>query len=174
MSTIRFVAIPTEIVTALQVGRPDANGQSPERHLSDGDGVPCRHCLDLVGAGEPYLILAHRPFVTLQPYAESGPIFLHAETCLRYPETAALPPMLGSPQYILRGYNCAERIIYGTGQIVPTDQITARAAALLARAEVAYIHVRSATNNCFQCRIERAASHQRTGTTSVHNAGEGL
>ena len=157
MSAIRFLAIPTEIVTALQAGQPDANGQIPERHISDGDGVPCRHCLDLVGAGEPYLILAHRPFTTLQPYAEAGPIFLHAQACPRYAESTELPPMLGSPQYILRGYNQAERIIYGTGQIVPTDQIPASAAALLARPEVAYIHVRSATNNCFQCRIERAA-----------------
>lgn len=156
MTTIRFVAIPTEIVTSLQAGQPDANGQPSERHLSDGDGVPCRHCLNLVGAAEPYLILAHRPFTTLQPYAEAGPIFLHAEPCPRYAPSATLPPMLGSAQYILRGYNQAERIIYGTGQIVPTDQIPARAAALFARPEVAYIHVRSATNNCFQCRIERA------------------
>lgn len=156
MSAIRFVAIPTEIVTALQAGQPDANGQIPERHISDGDGVPCRHCLDMVGAHEPYLILAHRPFTTLQPYAESGPIFLHAETCTRYAEAATLPPMLGSANYILRGYNHDERIIYGTGQIVPTAQIPTRAAELLARADVAYLHVRSATNNCFQCRIERA------------------
>ena len=31
---------------------PDAYGMTPERRLSDGDGVPCRHCLRNVGAGE--------------------------------------------------------------------------------------------------------------------------
>lgn len=155
MSTIRFVAMPTALVTALQTGQPDANGHLPERHISDGAGVPCRHCLELVGAGEPYLILAHRPFTTVQPYAELGPIFLHAEGCPRYAESAQLPPILGSPQYIVRGYNRDERIIYGTGQIVPTDQIVSCAAELFTRAEVAFLHVRSATNNCFQCRIER-------------------
>jgi hypothetical protein len=156
MSSIRFVALPTAIVSALQAGGLDANNQTPEHALSDGDGVPCRHCLKLVGADDAYLILAHRPFTTVQPYAECGPIFLHAEACVRYPETDELPPMLGSDQYILRGYNCAERIIYGTGQIVPTAQISQRAQELFERADVAYIHVRSATNNCFQCRIERA------------------
>jgi len=156
MSAIRFIAMPTAIVTALQTGQPDANGHLAERHISDGDGVPCRHCLALVGAGEPYLILAHRPFRTVQPYAELGPIFLHAVECARYAESAQLPPMLGAPQYILRGYNRDERILYGTGEIVPTAQIPSRAAALLTRADVAFIHVRSATNNCFQCRIERA------------------
>ena len=157
MPAIRFVALPTALVTALQTGSPDANGQIPERAVSTGgDGVPCRHCLDVVAADEAYLILAHRPFTTLQPYAECGPIFLHAVACERYAETAALPPMLGSAQYILRGYNRAERILYGTGQVVPTAQIPQRAQELLAREDVAYIHVRSATNNCFQCRIERA------------------
>lgn len=156
MSAIRFVALPTAVVTALQTGNPDANGQTPEQAISDGDGVPCRHCLDLVGTDDAYLILAHRPFTTMQPYAECGPIFLHAAACERYAETAEMPPMLGSDQYILRGYNSAERIIYGTGQIVPTAQIPQRAQELFERDDVAYIHVRSATNNCFQCRIERA------------------
>jgi len=156
MTAIRFVALPTAAVTALQAGQPDVNGQAPEHALSDGAGVPCRHCLTIVAADDPYLILGYRPFSTLQPYAESGPIFLHAETCARYAESATLPPMLTADQYILRGYSENERILYGTGQIVPTEQIPARAAELFERAEVAYLHVRSATNNCFQCRIERA------------------
>ncbi len=156
MSAMRFVALPTELVTVLQANGRDANGQTPERAISTGgDGVPCRHCLDVVAADDAYLILAHRPFTTIQPYAECGPIFLHAAACERYAETAELPPMLGSAQYILRGYNRAERILYGTGQVVPTAQIPQRAQELLARDDVAYIHVRSATNNCFQCRIER-------------------
>ncbi len=155
MSAIRFVAMPTARVTALQAGQPDANGQSPERAISDGDGVPCRHCLELVAAGEPYLILAHRPFSTLQPYAECGPIFLHANCCNSYSSHAELPPMLGSPQYIVRGYSSDERILYGTGKVVQTVQIAAYATQLLERDAVAFIHVRSASNNCFQCRIER-------------------
>src|SRR5690349_14713046 len=76
MQVVRFVAMPTEVARAFQQGAPDANGQPPERHLSDGDGVPCRHCLTTVAAGDPYLLLAYRPFSTLQPYAECGPIFL--------------------------------------------------------------------------------------------------
>ncbi|MEZ4677003.1 MAG: DUF1203 domain-containing protein [Caldilineaceae bacterium] len=156
MSSIRFVAMPTAIVTALQAGQLDANAQLPERALSDGDGVPCRHCLQLVETGALYLILAHRPFATIQPYAECGPIFLHADSCTRYVEGATLPPMLGSPQYIVRGYSSDERIIYGTGTIVPTTQIAHYAAELFTRAEVAFLHIRSASNNCFQCRIDRA------------------
>ena len=73
---LRYVALPTEDVRALQRGGPDAYGMVPERRVSDGDGVPCRHCLKNVAAGKDYLILAYRPFPELQPYAETGPIFL--------------------------------------------------------------------------------------------------
>lgn len=154
---IRFTALPTETVRALQAGGPDAHGQMPERRTSDGAGVPCRHCLQQVPAGRDYLILAHRPFPAPQPYAETGPIFLCADPC-----TAgggdALPAMLASAQYIVRGYGPDDRIVYGTGGVVPTPAIPDRAADLLARAGVAYVHVRSAANNCYQVRIDRTPS----------------
>lgn len=67
MTTILFNAMPTEIARAYQSGALDANGQLPERYISDGDGVPCRHCLQDVAAGEPYLILAYRPFPKCSP-----------------------------------------------------------------------------------------------------------
>ncbi|WP_374311316.1 DUF1203 domain-containing protein [Dongia sp.] len=154
---IKFVSMPTEIARAYQAGAPDANGQVPERHISDGDGVPCRHCQQDVAAGEAYLILNHRPFPTPQPYAETGPIFLHADACPRCPETADLPPVFAVRKlFLLKGYNAQDRIVYGTGQLVPPAEINDAAAGILARDDVAYVHARSAYNNCFQCRIERA------------------
>lgn len=159
MNTVRFIALPTTIVEALQSGQPDANGQPPECHISDGDGVPCRHCLAQVAKDEPYLILNYRPFPAPQPYAESGPIFLHANSCTRYAETSAVPSMLLAwDRLLIRGYNSENRIVYGTGEVVNTADMAAAAETMFERAEVAYIHVRSATNNCYQCRIERAKS----------------
>lgn len=72
---MRFVAIPTEVARAYQAGGLDANGQVPERKLSDGGGNPCRHCLKMIPEGAGMLVLAHRPFPAPQPYAEVGPIF---------------------------------------------------------------------------------------------------
>ncbi len=153
---IRFSALPTEAVRALQRGGSDAYGLTPERRISDGDGVPCRHCLRNVAAGKPYLVLAYRPFPALQPYAETGPIFLCAEECDRAPEADVMPMMFKpTPDYIVRGYDHADRIVYGTGAVVPTNQICSRAHELLAREDIAYLHMRSARNNCYQCRIDR-------------------
>jgi Protein of unknown function (DUF1203) len=155
--TIHFTPIPTSIVRAYQAGGPDANGQTPERGVSDGDGNPCRHCLKMIPKGAGMLILAHRPFPKLQPYAELGPIFLcaDADACEAPEEGAELPEMLASPDYIVRGYGANDRIIYGTGGVVPTDQIVEQAEAKFADPNVAYVHVRSARNNCFQVRIDR-------------------
>ncbi|PLP58669.1 DUF1203 domain-containing protein [Mesorhizobium loti] len=154
--TALFKALPTEAVRALQRGGHDAYGHAPERRISDGDGVPCRHCLKTVAAGEGYLILAYRPFPELQPYAETGPIFLHAEECERAEETANIPELfLETRDYIVRGYSADNRIVYGTGAVVPTPDIAERAGMLLEREDIAYLHMRSARNNCYQCRIER-------------------
>jgi hypothetical protein len=155
MTGLKFVALATETTRALQAGNPDANGRTPERQISDGSGVPCRHCLSDVAAGEPFLILAHRPFPDAQPYAETGPIFLHAEPCERHGERAEVPALFRSrAQALVRGYGKDDRIVYGTGQVVPSAKIGAVARDLLARPEVAYLHLRSASNNCYQCRIE--------------------
>ena len=154
--SIKFIALETSIVRALQEGGPDANGQVPERQVSPGSGIPCRHCLRPVAEGEPFLVLAHRPFPAPQPYAEQGPIFLHAKACPRHEEGAAVPSMLASPRYIVRGYNKDDRIVYGSGQIVPTGDIPAAASKMFEDPRIAYVHVRSASNNCYQCRVDRA------------------
>ena len=153
---ITFIPIPTDLARAYQSGAPDAYGLPPERQISDGDGVPCRHCLNFVAAGAPYLVLAHRPFPAPQPYAETGPIFLCAEPCAAPQDVGTIPEILSSPTYILRGYGTDDRIVYGTGAVTPTPSITDRAAELLARDDVAYVHVRSASNNCYHLRIEPA------------------
>lgn len=153
---IRFEALSSEDVKALQQGGPDAYGYTPRYRVSDGSGIPCRHCLENIGKDVPYLVVAFRPFATLQPYAETGPIFLHANPCLRAPSDDTVPAILDAPDYIVRGYDVDEVIVYGTGAVVPTGDITCYAERLLKDRRVAFVHVRSARNNCFQCRIDRA------------------
>lgn len=155
--SVRFLAIRTDTVRALQRGGVDSNGQQPERKVSDGSGVPCRHCLKQVPEGRPYLVLGHRPFDTVQPYAELGPIFLCADACETGDCVDELPPFLTSAQYIVRGYGADERIVYGTGAVTPTGEILSYCSKLLQREDVAFAHIRSASNNCFHVRVEAAA-----------------
>lgn len=157
MTDIRFTAMPTATAEQYRGGVPDSYGLAPEREIAAGSGLPCRHCLAEINEGEAYLVLAYRPFPSLQPYAETGPIFLHAEACEPFDGSDTLPEILTtSPDYILRGYGHDDRIVYGTGAVTLKDNIETRAAELLARDDIAYVHVRSARNNCYQCRIDRA------------------
>ncbi len=151
---MRYVAIGTDLVRHYQAGGADANGQVPERKVSDGDGKPCRHCLKMIPKGAGMLVLAHRPFPAPQPYAEIGPIFLCADAC-EGGGGRALPDVLDSPDYIVRGYGRDDRIVYGSGGVIATEAIPARAGELFCDSRVAYLHVRSARNNCYQCRIDR-------------------
>lgn len=157
MTKIRFTAMPTEAAMHIWNGGADAYGLAPESFVSDGDGNPCRHCLEHIGCNEPALLFAYRAFPTLQAYAESGPIFLHAEPCARYAADDRLPPIFSSPDYIVRGYDDADRIVYGSGAVIATEAITERASEMLATREIAYVHVRSSRNNCYHCRIDRAS-----------------
>lgn len=154
-----FLPIPDSQARHYRDGGLDAYGLPPERRISDGEGIPCRHSLRLLPRGTPYLIVAHRPFAGLNPYTETGPIFLAAEPgdgmgvgAVPSPD---LPPFLVSPHYILRGYCQDERIVYGTGAVVETGAIVAACTRLLQRDEVRFVHIRSAANNCFHCRVER-------------------
>ena len=144
-------------VARVRAGGPDDYGRPAERAVSDGDGVPCRSCLGHVPAGRDYLIAAARPFPEMQPYAETGPIFLCADDCAPW-AGAGVPPVLASaPDYLLKGYSPEHRIVYGTGAVVPAADLPARAEAILGDSRVAFVDVRSARNNCFQARITREA-----------------
>ncbi len=149
-----FQAMASDTANQLRAGCPDAYGNPAEVALSDGDGNPCRHCLHDIEAGRPMLILSYMPFLQRQPYAETGPIFLCAEECRRYPQTETLPPIIASrPRFLVKGYGSDERIAYGTGSIVESVRIAAYLKGLFETDGCAFADIRSAVNNCYFCRV---------------------
>lgn len=157
--TYRFIGLPEMVCNNLRSGAVDSNGQVPERTISDGGGNPCRCCLDDIPAGRDMLILGYRPFETLNPYAELGPIFLCAE-CAAYGQPQVMPPVLTNrARHLLKGYTATDRIVYGTGEIVETRDIPRYLDRVFADPLVRYVHVRSATNNCFTLRIDQQFSN---------------
>ncbi len=160
---LKFSGMNSHDAHQLWQGGTDDYGNVPDFSISDGAGNPCRHCLKMIDKGERFMIISYRPFDELQPYAEQGPIFLHAEPCEAFRaeadpgRVAKIPPVLrDSPQYLMRGYDERQRIVYGSGAIVEKDNIEAVADLMLTKSAIEFIHVRSSTNNCWQARIERA------------------
>ncbi len=146
-----FHGMPVETANKFRSGSPDAYGNPAER-MKSGDDAPCRCCLRSVPNGDDMLVLAYRPFGQLQPYAETGPIFLCANACQPV-HGQGLPNILTSSHYLLKAYSADERIIYGTGQITPVDEISDYADQLLAKDDVVFVDLRSAKNNCWQARL---------------------
>jgi hypothetical protein len=155
--SIRFVALDTDTVRSLQNGGTDAYGNKPVRLTSDGGAIPCRHCLKPVTKGDDYLALAFSPFRIRQPYAETGPIFLHADECERAGDSAEPATMYDGREFILRGYRDNDWINYDVAEVVPAEKLVETAERMLSRNDVAYVHMRSAEFNCYHCRVERAA-----------------
>lgn len=154
---LRVCGISSAEARHIWQGGQDANGQLPVQRPAEGLANPCRHCLNLITPGETKLVLAYRPFAALQPYAETGPIFLHQQPCERY-EHAALPVWFAYLEpALVRGYGSDDWIRYDTGQVVPGNTLSAVCQQILSDPSVAYVHIRSKFN-CFQCRVERASA----------------
>jgi len=151
----KITALPTATVRALQNGGHDAHGQSPEHAVSDGGGNPCRHCLKYIPKGAGMLILAHRPFPEAQPYAETGPVFLCSDPCEQHQGDQIPEVFTQSPDYLIKGYNHDDRIVYGTGIVITKDKMMQQAEEILKDGQVDYVHIRSSRNNCYQARIDR-------------------
>lgn len=150
-----FHSYDADWVAAVRAGGPDDYGRAAERAVSDGGGNPCRNCLNDIEKGAPMLICAARPFDGVHPYAETGPVFLHAEECGAWAGDG-LPPIIASrPEFLLKAYSAGERIVEGTGQVTRTEDLFDVFEDLFARPEVAFIDLRSASNNCFLTRIKR-------------------
>ena len=153
--TLAVRGIPTDEARRFRNGGSDANGQPPLTRVAEGLANPCRHCLDLITPGDDKLVLAYRPFAALQPYAETGPIFLHTAPCERY-EGNALPPwFVYMEPAIIRGYGSDDWIRYETGDVVAGTDLTTSCDRILADPTIAYVHIRS-KYNCFQCRVDGA------------------
>jgi len=124
-------------------------------HLAEGLSNPCRHCLQLIEAGENKLVLAYRPFDSKQPYAESGPVFLHQKNCSRYNSDALPDWFLFLDPAIIRGYDEHDWILYETGAVIAGADIEQACIDIFNNKAVKYIHIRS-KYNCFQCRVDVA------------------
>ena len=95
------------------------------------------------------------PFAAIppgRPYSETGPIFVHAEPCERYPATREFPPDFCQGP-VFRAYNSAQDMI--DAEVVNGSEPEAVIEKLLQNPETAFVDARSATRGCYTFRMER-------------------
>ena len=151
--TFSISPLPTEIVERIRTTLVDDFGNHLEVIASQP--VPCRHCLKITQAGERVILFACQPFDTTGPYAEIGPVFVHAEPCSAYAQRTDFPEGFRERILTMRGYDSAGRIAGATLSTAGRPEATIDE--LFADASVRYIHVRNPAWGCYDFRVDRAS-----------------
>jgi hypothetical protein len=149
----RVVPLPSEIADA---ARKAALAGLPDHEIITVDtptGYPCRHCLRWAQPGERVILFPYASIPPGRPYAEIGPIFVHAEPCPSYAATGEYPADFRSHR-VLRAYNATNDMVDAV--VVADDQPEPVITRLLQNPETAFLQARSADRGCYTFGIERA------------------
>jgi len=149
----RITPLPAEVADHVRRTMTDEFGNRLSERR-DEDRHQCRSCLRLTEPNEPYVGLSYRPFPGPQPFAESGPVYLHLRPCQPYEQAGEWPAEFPREQVVLRAYGENHEI--SDARYVgrrPAEDVIAE---LLADPRNAYVHARNSTYGCLMFRIDRA------------------
>ena len=116
-------------------------------------GFPCRVSLEDASPGESLLLLAFEHQPETSPYRASGPIFVREGAGAAYDGTD-FPPVFVGRLLSVRAYDREGMMV--DADIVEGAGAEALFARMLARDDVAYLHVHNAKRGCYAARVERA------------------
>jgi hypothetical protein len=154
MEQICVVAIPTKVVESVRTTMLAPGYGFPAHSELGADSAPCRHCLRLIKSGVGRRVLfTYDRFAGVESLPLPGPVFIHAEACERYPETAGFPDELRTSPRTLEGYARGRRLL--ALKYVTDGKMEGVIEEIFAHSDVDYIHVNSTTAGCYTFRIER-------------------
>ncbi len=153
----RIDALDPGQLDRIRTGGEDDFGNRVVRLAGHEAGAPLRCCLRDSRDGEDITLIAHQPSTVGGPYAEVGPVFIHADRCEGYAATG-YPDGFRHRSQLLRGYDADGRQVDNTVTEGPAAE--AAIEQLLARPEIAFVHSRNLMAGCYMFRITRIT---RTG-----------
>lgn len=147
------MSLPRAAIAAVRTRLTDARGYpvfvEPDRH----GGRLCRCCLQATRPGELVILFAYCPFPHVNPYAETGPVLIHARDCTWVGDPPGLPPELRRRPVVLRAYSREQEPV--GARLVTDGRIEDHADQLLGQPDAAWLHARTAEHGCYLLRIER-------------------
>src|SRR5580704_11811952 len=159
-TTIRVVAMPTEVANTVRSTLKAPTYGFPAHVETATDAAPCRHCLKTFVAGkERRILFTYDRFSGIESLPQPGPVYIHADNCERY-AAAAFPEELRNSPRTLEAYAPGRKLI--ATEYVADGKYEASIEKLFANSAAAYIQVNSTTAGCFTFRIER----EHAGTQS--------
>jgi Protein of unknown function (DUF1203) len=150
----RVSALPADHLDELRGRGVDDFGNPLVVSVVSREGeTPLRCCLREAAVGERVALLAYRPAGKGGAYAEVGPVFVHADACPGYGETAGYPEGFRHRTQLLRAYDSQGRQVENV--IVDGADAECRIRDLFARPDVAYLHSRNVLAGCYMFAVRR-------------------
>ena len=152
-STFSIVPLPTDIA---EKARRSAKLRAEDHAVIKVDsatGYPCRHCLRWAKPGEQVILFPHVSIPPGYAYFETGPIFVHAESCQRYSTTGEYPADFRNGR-VFRAYDADYNMI--DAELAIGNDPEAVIEKLFQNPKTEFVDARSATRGCFTFRIRRA------------------
>ena len=146
--------MPTTVADHVRsTGKAPRYGHPAHTEVASGYG-PCRHCLQTFRIGaENRVLFTYDPFEEIEQIPLPGPVFIHADTCERYPEDGNYPAGMLPHAAVLNAYAKGQHLVARV--LVEADGgHEAAIAVLLGRNDVDYIEVRDRKAGCFDFRVE--------------------
>lgn len=149
MTELRVTAIDPSRLEAVRAAGKDEHGNEFRPYGALG-WEPLRCCLRVAGEDERIALISYAAFTAQSPWAEVGPVYVHAVDCGGYSASSQLPAELRTGPRILRSYHADETLDYDDIEYVAGGQdIEPALRELLERPNVALVHVRAAKTQCF-------------------------
>lgn len=145
--SFRIAALPAADLERIRARGEDDFGNPVEPFEATSTGMPLRCCLRDATPGEQVALIACRPSPVPGPYAEVGPVFVHAQACLGYAEADRYPQGYRGRNQLLRAYDARGHQV----ENVVVDGPAAEHAItdLLGRPGVAFLHSRNVLAGCY-------------------------
>jgi hypothetical protein len=151
-TTLHYLPIPEEIAGEARATMRDRFGHPV--HVTSAQ-APCRVCLQISKAPEDLILLSYQPMPDTGPYAEIGPIFIHAHRCTPYADIETFPQDFASRRLVVRAYGREGEIVDAV--VAEPGEGPDRAATFLNRNDVSEVHVRHESYTCFDFKVVRAS-----------------
>jgi uncharacterized protein DUF1203 len=155
MTEFEITAIDPARLDAIRSAGADEEGNELTAYGAYG-WEPLRCCLRRASEGERVALISYAPFTERSPWREVGPVFVHAEACKGYHDTAAVPEDFRLGPRVLKTYHADGTMDYANITIVPEGEELAPVIADLLSRGVAEIHARALEPQCFTFRVSPA------------------
>ena len=154
LQTMTVHAIDPARLDAVREVGADEFGNPFTPYDATGRGEPLRCCLRLARPEERIALISWAPFTLLSPWREVGPVYVHAERCSG-PGEPGVPAGLSRGPLLLRTYRADGSMNYDHNTLVGAEDVEPMLEDLLAKEEVATVHVRTVLPQCFLYAVTR-------------------